>query len=950
MIGAVLIVTNYFAWRAFQKERYLTRKKFVDSLKVWSGTLLLIGIYVAALFIIGLPTQILLRVAYAEIMFFVLVFLPFLMAELVYAYSLLNKESNVLRLLKTLHPWHRTFIHRWQNANVKTKIWLLSMEPDALKLPDQVYSLLKIWTEIGEISLKSLLEFSKAKQYLFINDDQRDEDVLEIERFTIEKGEFFIKVKTHGNLVPENLLSGKSKAKIYEHFAIEERPVKSIFYNAVSRDVHVQFFLTSDGMPAEIFEIAQKLEIGFADLSIKNNLSSYPVFKDFEIVDQDDIANNKIYSVRLIYKLPAGLPNDLISKNKIENLASYIRLPLYQHRLRPYDDELELYVELANRDLSKLNFQNFPSAKGLRVALGFDLKYRKPIFINFDQAEVQDGDPNFTPHLLIAGATASGKSNFIKFLIAQLLQSHGPDSLRFFMVDPKVVTFKSFSKLPHLYAPIISEADKFQVILAGIVEEVERRYKILAENDVENIYEMLSKHPDKVKDMPRILVIVDEFADIIDSHNWNIREQIVLTLKKLGQKARAAGVHLVLITQRATSQNIDSEVKANISGRISFKVSSEGDSQVIIESPLGADLKHPGEGYARLGDSDELIHFQAPFITDEQLKEIIHRYDAVPQVFVDNTLTVELLKKPLHKEEVNLAMMPEPKFPIIPIGVNLNSHHPVNLILTREEGMAEIEPTPHLIVAGATNSGKSQLAKLLVRQLAESGGPELVKLILVDPKAVSFVQYKNLPHLACPIISKHHQLLPLIKEMMKIIEERYELFAGLEVENIEQFRKKTQQDMHSYVMIIDEFADLLDYYDFRERDEIEKMLKRFGQMARAAGVHLILITQRATSQNISGEIRANFAGRIALRMNSEADSYYILEEAGAEKISGAGVFLVKKAHYALENGYSPMLTEADIQMFVARTRTEYGEKQLFEERLEKTLNEQAEKIPKENIW
>ena len=706
-------------------------------------------------------------------------------------------------------------------------------------------------------------------------------------------------------------------------------------------------------MPVEILEIAQKLELGFTELEIKNNLNIYPQFVEYEVIDKEDqvpgVDTQKIYSIKLLYKLPPGLAVDVISPNKIESLASYIRRPLYQHKLRPFDETLELYVELATRNMSKLSYADFPSAEGLRIALGFDLKYRRPVFINFDKEEVKEGDPGFTPHLLIAGATASGKSSFIKFVIMQLLRSHSPETLRFFMVDPKVVTFRIFNKLPHLYAPIVSEADKFQVILGGIVEEVEKRYKILAEAEVENLYQLQTKYPEKAKLMPRILVIVDEFADIIDSHSWNVREQIVLTLKKLGQKARAAGVHLILITQRATSANIDSEVKANISGRISFKVASESDSQVIIEDPSAADLKNPGEGYARLGDIDELIHFQSPYVSDTEMRQSMQKYEGLPQNFLDQTLTEELLKKPLRQEEVTLQMLPKTHFPIVPIGINLDSHKPVFLILSRPVVKSDLEPTPHVIVSGSTNSGKSQFAKLLVQQLALSGDPDLVKLILVDPKSVSFVPFKKLPHLACPLVTKHFQLLPLIKEMLKIIEERYEIFAKEEVENVEEYRARKGKKMASYVLIIDEYADLLDYYEYKERDEIEKILKRFGQMARAAGVHLIIITQRATSQNISGEIRANFSGRMAFRMNSEADSFYILEEAGAEKLIGAGRFMIRKAHYALENGYSPMLTEDEIKQTIESMVEKFGPV-VFEERLVAAIPNEEPKQEETHQW
>lgn len=202
-------------------------------------------------------------------------------------------------------------------------------------------------------------------------------------------------------------------------------------------------------------------------------------------------------------------------------------------------------------------------------------------------------DNGFAPHYIIAGSTSSGKSNFIRFLILQLLRSHSPDDLRLFLVDPKVVTFNIFKDLPHLYAPVVSDAKKFSIVLNGIIEEVENRYRLFAENGVDNIRTLKQKNPEVAKQMPYIIVIVDEFADIVDSQRWDVKESIVMALKRLGQKARAAGIHMMLITQRATSTNIDGEIKANMPGRIAFRVASDGDSQIIIDDNVAAGVENP---------------------------------------------------------------------------------------------------------------------------------------------------------------------------------------------------------------------------------------------------------------------------------------------------------------------------------------------------------------------
>jgi DNA segregation ATPase FtsK/SpoIIIE, S-DNA-T family len=128
------------------------------------------------------------------------------------------------------------------------------------------------------------------------------------------------------------------------------------------------------------------------------------------------------------------------------------------------------------------------------------------------------------------------------------------------------------------------------------------------------------------------------------------------------------------------------------------------------------------------------------------------------------------------------------------------------------------------------------------------------------------------------------------------------------------------------VIVIDEFADLLDAYNYKDRDSIEKTLKRFGQMARACGIHIVIITQRATSTNIAGEIRTHLSGRIAFRMNTEADSYYILEGSGAEKLEHAGEFLIKRASEEVVQGYAPFLEQDSLVRMVKEMVAKYGKK------------------------
>ena len=910
----------YFCFYLYCEVYYGDRKTFNSYLQFIAVCgLVLGGALVSEVF--AIPDFFLYAIGGAMLLNFAL-YLPYLIVLFIAPFFASVSDLNGLKSWKKLSPYNLFFVSLWKKSGFETRLKLLQLEKGVHSYSDDVLGIISVWIVNNGLSMKSLIDQKFRKRFLFIDNDKNNfgdsNKVLSIEQVIELENEIEIIIRTEGDFVGADLVDGKTRAKLLEYFAAKDKPLRSLSYNPSNRKVLFQFYSRGDGDDNEIISIAQKIEAGFTDLNIKNSLNVYPQFLGYEIIDSENFSKGKnegeIYAVKLKYRLPAGLSVDLLNKSKIDALAAYIRHPLYEHKLKPHDELLDLFVEIKPRALSSLTYRDFPPAIGMKVPLGFDYQYRRPVFINFDQS---GGEQSFTPHLLVAGATASGKSNFIKFLILQFIRTHTPDDLRLLIVDPKVVTFRMFKHVPHLYAPIISDTKKFQTILLGIVSEVENRYRILEEYDAENIVDLAKKAPEVAKKMPKILVIVDEFADIIDSHSWNIKEDIILTLKRLGQKARAAGVHLILITQRATSANIDSEIKANISGRISFRVASEGDSQVVIENPDAAHVEKPGEGYARMGDTENLIHFQAPYLPDEDLNIALEKYKNVPIDYVDKSFADELLKKPLKQDDVNLAMLNGVGFPQVNVGVNLNSHNLLHLLFSRDVqlgGGRKEEPTSHVLIAGATNSGKSRFAKLLIYQLLKYNTPDLVKLIIVDPKSVSFNVFKNSPFLACPIVTKHQVLLPILQEVLKIIEKRYELFSSLDVENIEEYRLKTGKHLSSLILVIDEFADLLDSYDYQNREEIERILKRYGQMARAAGVHLVVITQRATSQNIPSEIRTCFAGRMAFRMNTEADSYYILEESGAEKIEGAGHFLLKKAHYPLETGYVPLIDDDAIRV------------------------------------
>lgn len=224
-------------------------------------------------------------------------------------------------------------------------------------------------------------------------------------------------------------------------------------------------------------------------------------------------------------------------------------------------------------------------------------------------------DLNQMPHLLIAGATGAGKTVCVNSMISSILFKARPDQVKFIMVDPKMVELAAFAGIPHLIHPIISDAKKAYVALNWAVEEMERRYKILAEAGCRNIdaYNNNGK-----THMPYIVIVVDELADLMIV----ARDTIETAIQRLAQLSRAVGIHLVLATQRPSVDVITGVIKANFPARISFKVASKVDSRTVLDM-MGAD-KLLGQGdllFLKPG-AVKLIRAQGSFIDDEDIATI----------------------------------------------------------------------------------------------------------------------------------------------------------------------------------------------------------------------------------------------------------------------------------------------------------------------------------------
>ena len=220
---------------------------------------------------------------------------------------------------------------------------------------------------------------------------------------------------------------------------------------------------------------------------------------------------------------------------------------------------------------------------------------------------------------------------------------------------------------------------------------------------------------------------------------------------------------------------------------------------------------------------------------------------------------------------------------------------PLGRDVTGEPIFVDIEKLPHMLVAGATGSGKSILIHSIIMALLFKNSPEMLKLILIDPKRVELTTYEGIPHLIAPVITEGKKTIAVFRWALSEMDRRYDILMKAGARDIKSYNKSHADDQLSFIVIvIDELADLMATFG----REIEGYIVRLAQMARATGIHLVLATQRPSVEVVTGLIKANITGRIALQVASQIDSRTILDMAGAEKLLGGGDLLFISAEYS----------------------------------------------------
>ena len=324
-------------------------------------------------------------------------------------------------------------------------------------------------------------------------------------------------------------------------------------------------------------------------------------------------------------------PAEGVKLSRILGLQNNLELALAAHPVRieaPIPGKSLVGIEIPNSTktlvgLGSLLSQNeyADSEKSLLIALGKSIS-GSSIFANLGKM----------PHLLIAGATGSGKSVIIHVIINSLLFRNSPENLKFIMIDPKRVELTQYNKIPHLLTPVITDAKKVIMSLKWASKEMDRRYDILETSKVRDVdsyhKNILSPALEKFKKdktgevpdlMPYIVIVVDELADIMQTYPRELESAII----RLAQMSRAVGIHLILSTQRPSVNVITGLIKANIPTRIALQVASQFDSRTILDSAGAEKLLGAGDMLYISGEMSKPIRLQSPFISETEVKKVV---------------------------------------------------------------------------------------------------------------------------------------------------------------------------------------------------------------------------------------------------------------------------------------------------------------------------------------
>ena len=311
--------------------------------------------------------------------------------------------------------------------------------------------------------------------------------------------------------------------------------------------------------------------------------------------------------------------------NRISNLADDLALALAAKDVRieaPIPGKSLVGIEVPNSEIATVSFRELWEQSQTKPENLLEIPLGKAVngtARTFDLAKM--------PHLLVAGSTGSGKSVAVNGIIASILMKARPDQVKFMMVDPKMVELSVYNDIPHLLIPVVTNPRKASKALQKVVDEMENRYELFAKVGVRNIAGFNAKVEEfnaqteyKQVPLPLIVVIVDELADLMMVASKEVEDAII----RLGQKARAAGIHMILATQRPSVDVISGLIKANVPSRVAFAVSSGTDSRTILDENGAEKLLGRGDMLFKPIDENHPVRLQGSFISDDDVERIVN--------------------------------------------------------------------------------------------------------------------------------------------------------------------------------------------------------------------------------------------------------------------------------------------------------------------------------------
>ena len=424
-----------------------------------------------------------------------------------------------------------------------------------------------------------------------------------VEINTAETGRVSAETKQVGSLITTSPSTSTSDQSLVEQDTGQQKwrlpPLDQIFEEGLEQEISEA-------------EIRQRVKI------IEDTLLSFGVeVKVREINQGPAVTQFSLEPGYMATKDAKGNPRK-VRVSRIVNLANDLALALSAAPIRieaPIPGRPYVGLEVPNSSTNLVPLRSLMESDvfhlmdaPLKLALGQDVSGRSVI-----------ADLTSMPHLLIAGATGSGKSVCINAIVACLISTHTPETLRLLMIDPKMVELVTYNGIPHLLAPVVTELEKVVGVLSWATREMDRRYKLFAKEGKRHIVGYNEKMRQEGREtIPYIIIIIDELADLM----MMAPDEVERTITRIAQMARATGMHLIIATQRPSVNVVTGLIKANFPARIAFAVTSQIDSRVILDMPGAERLLGKGDMLYMASDSSKLQRLQGVFVSDNELNRL----------------------------------------------------------------------------------------------------------------------------------------------------------------------------------------------------------------------------------------------------------------------------------------------------------------------------------------